>query len=88
MEKGVLAAIRRFPLQGQRIRRLALVDDCFLSVCNDLADAEQVHNRLARLSTPQNPDRRLEEYEALANDLAGEIQNILNNPPTCASSIP
>jgi hypothetical protein len=80
MDKGLVAAIRRFPLKGQKIRRLALADGSFLSACYDLADAEAALNRLATSSSFPHRDSRLDEYEILVNELAGEIENILNRP--------
>jgi alanine-alpha-ketoisovalerate/valine-pyruvate aminotransferase len=78
MERGLLAAVRRFPLQGQEITRLAFADDSFRSLCNDLADAEAARDRLANAPSPQGA-ARLIEYETLVNELASEVEERLRH---------
>lgn len=77
MEKGLQAAVRRFPLKSLCIQRLASADDAFLSLCSDLADAEAAMTRWARSGTSPCESRQ-DEYEILANELAIEIGQLLD----------
>jgi hypothetical protein len=76
MEKGVEAAIRRFPLKAQEIRRVALANTTFRSLCEDFADAETAFEKLGLSSTIQNEARR-SEYQVLIKELAIEIEHML-----------
>ena len=77
MEKGLLAAIRHFPLKSQEIRRRALADTNFRSLCDDLADAEAALDRWAHSPMPQSGARRA-EYEILVTELVNEIECLLD----------
>jgi len=76
MEKGLQAALRRFPLKGQEIRRHALANSTFRSLCDDLADAEAASNQWGQSPSPQSNLRR-SEYQILAEELATEIEQML-----------
>ncbi|MCB1490069.1 MAG: hypothetical protein KDJ88_21750 [Bauldia sp.] len=76
MEKGLLAAVRRFPLKGQEIKRLALSDVSFRSLCEDLADAEHALDSWAA-SASSVRSVRLGEYQTLVKELADEIEAML-----------
>ncbi|MEP0325138.1 hypothetical protein [Bauldia litoralis] len=77
MEKGLQAAVRRFPLKSLCIKRLASADETFLSLCSDLADAEAAM-ALWALSDASERESRQNEYEILANELAIEIGQLLD----------
>jgi len=76
MEKGLLAAVRRFPLKGPEIRRLALSDVSFRSLCEDLADAEHALDIWSASSSSVRTSR-LGEYETLVKELVDEIETVL-----------
>ncbi|MCB1494431.1 MAG: hypothetical protein KDJ86_01490 [Bauldia sp.] len=76
MDRGLLAAVRRFPLKGQEIMRLALSDMSFRSLCEDLADAEHARDTWAASSSSVRA-ARLGEYQTLVNELADEIEMLL-----------
>jgi hypothetical protein len=76
MEKGMAAAIRRFPDWNLEIRRLALSDAGFRSLCDDFGDAEEA---LARWRQAPREDGavRTTEYATLVGELAAEIAGIV-----------
>ena len=76
MEKGVQAAVRRFPLRGPEIRRLALANATFRSLCEDLADAESAFDQWGSSSAIGSKQRQ-SEYQVLARELAIEIEHML-----------
>ena len=76
MERGVEAAIRRFPSKGSEIRRLALANMTFRSLCEDLADAETAVEKWG-LSPAASSQARRCEYEVLGDELAAEIDSVL-----------
>lgn len=77
MDKGLEAAIRRFPLKVPDILRLALADGSFRALCDDLADAESALSQWA-VSTAAQSERRRSEYRLLVSELAEEINQSLN----------
>ena len=71
-ERGLQAAVRRFPQAELAIRRLMGRDETFRDICEELADAEQ-----ALASAPRSPPdlaraRRL-EWQELVDRLAAEV---------------
>jgi hypothetical protein len=81
MEKGVQAAIKRFPLKAKEIRRVALANMTFRSLCEDLADAEAACDQWG-VSGAANSKERRSEYQVLMNELAIEIENMLAAQPS------
>ena len=80
MDRGVLAAVRRFPQRSLEIRRLAMSDNAFRSLCEDLCEAEEALARWSLLPSEQAASRRC-EYDLLVEELAAEIVSIVNRPP-------
>jgi hypothetical protein len=76
MERGLQAAVRRFPLMGTKIGELARTDDGFRALCEDLADAESAMHEWA-ISASSRKEARQSEYRVLADELAAEIELIL-----------
>jgi DNA-directed RNA polymerase specialized sigma24 family protein len=76
MENGIRAATLRFPLKALEIRRIALANVDFRSLCEDLADAEAAFDRCAS-SADANSDKRRSEYQILKEELAIEIETAL-----------
>jgi hypothetical protein len=77
MDRGVLAAVRRFPQRSLEIRRLAVSDATFRSLCEDLREAEEALDRWSRLPSEQAVSRR-SEYNLLVEELAHEIEGIVD----------
>ena len=77
MDRGVSAAVRRFPLRSLEIRRLAVVDGSFRSLCEDLREAEEALERWSRAPSEQAASRR-SEYNLLVEELAREIEGIVD----------
>ena len=77
MDKSVSAAVRRFPDRSLEIRRLALSDGAFRSLCEDFHEAETA---LARwnLSTSEPGASRRSEYRLLVEELAAEIARMID----------
>ncbi|MEK1889270.1 MAG: hypothetical protein AAAB35_17245 [Phyllobacterium sp.] len=73
MDRGVVAARRRFPFQGQAIEERAARDDEFRELCTDFADAQAELRRWEQSSDPRR-DERCSEYLQLVDDLASEIE--------------
>lgn len=78
MDKGVLAAIRRFPDRSIEIRRLAVADTAFRSLCGDFGEAEDALERWSRAPSEHAALRR-SEYSILVEELAAEIAAIVEN---------
>ncbi len=79
MEKGWLVAVRRFPQWNFEIRRRALTDASFCSLCDDLGDAEAALRRWQAIDSNEAAARR-SEYDVLVTELAAEIAAILEQP--------
>ena len=77
MDRGVTAAIRRFPQRSLEIRRLAIADSAFRSLCEDLSEAEDALARWSTLPLEQAAARR-SEYDILVEELAAEIVSIVD----------
>jgi hypothetical protein len=77
MDRGVLAAVRRFPQRSLEIRRLAMADSSFRSLCEDLREAEEALERWSRGSSAQAASRH-SEYSLLVEELATEIEGIVD----------
>ncbi|KAB0267282.1 hypothetical protein [Microvirga brassicacearum] len=77
MHHAVQAAIARFPDRGHAIAELARTDDSFLSLCEDLAEAEAVLARWERSSSSVN-EASCTEYRELVMDLAAELATELD----------
>jgi hypothetical protein len=77
MDRGVLAAVRRFPLRSLEIRRLAVADGTFRSLCEDLCEAEEALDRWSRVPSEQAVSRQ-SEYNLLVEELAQEIEGIVD----------
>jgi hypothetical protein len=78
MDKGLEAALRRFPLRHEELRRLAQNNETFRGMCADLADAEAAFARWS--GTPENAPHgsRANEYGKLVSELVLEIEEMLN----------
>jgi hypothetical protein len=76
MDRGVLAAVRRFPRRSLEIRRLAIADSAFRALCGDLAEAELALARWKQEPSQQAAARR-SEYDLLVDELAIEIESIV-----------
>ena len=85
MERGLQAAVRRFPLKVAEIRRLAFADESFRSLCDDLAEAESALGRWTLSSSAQSDVRRL-EYQLLVEELFGEIEQMVDRRMGAASA--
>ncbi|NTS32939.1 hypothetical protein SAMN05428967_3755 [Phyllobacterium sp. YR620] len=72
MDRGVVAAKRRFPFRGQAIEERAARDDEFRELCADFADAEVELCRWEQSTEPKR-NERYAEYLQLVDDLASEI---------------
>lgn len=77
MDKSVLAAVRRFPDRSLQIRRLALADGAFRSLCEDFHEAEMAFARWS-LSTSEQGASRRSEYRLLVEELAAEIVRMID----------
>jgi hypothetical protein len=77
MDRGVLAAVRRFPQRSLEIRRLAIADGSFRSLCEDLREAEEALERWSQVASEQAASRR-SEYDLLVEELATEIEGIVD----------
>lgn len=77
MDRGVRAAVRRLPRRSLEIRRLAVTDGSFRSLCEDLWEAEEALERWSRAPSDQAASRRL-EYDLLVEELAKEIEGIVD----------
>jgi hypothetical protein len=77
IDRGVLAAVRRFPLRSLEIRRLAATDGSFRSLCEDLREAEEALERWSRVPSEQAASRR-SEYNLLVEELASEVEGIVD----------
>lgn len=77
MDKGVLAAVRRFPRRSLEITRLAIADASFRSLCEDLREAEEALERWSHVTSDQAALRR-SEYDLLVEELAAEIEGIVD----------
>jgi hypothetical protein len=73
MEKGLRAAVRRFPLRAHDVTELARTDSEFSALCDDLADAEAAAESWAASASPQKATLQ-SEYRVLADELAAEIE--------------
>ncbi len=79
MERGMLAAIGRFPHLGDEIRRRAFADPVFRALCDDLAEAQAAVERW-RMQASGQARARSAEYEQLAAELAEEISAAILSP--------
>lgn len=73
MDKGVVAATRRFPFQGMAIKERAARDEEFRDLCTDFGDAEEALRRWEQSTDPKSA-LRCAEYVELVGDLAREIE--------------
>ena len=76
MDRGVLAAIRRFPQRSLEIRRLAIADNAFRSLCGDFGEAEDALARWSHALSEQAASRQ-SEYSILVEEVASEIEAIV-----------
>jgi len=76
MDRGVLVAVQRFPQWGSEIRRLALADAAFRSLCEDLVDAQSALALWTRSEGAQAV-QRCNEYETLVRELSEEIAGLV-----------
>jgi hypothetical protein len=76
MTDGVLSTIRHFPEHRATIEALSLRDAEFLSLCDDLWDAEQTL-LMWKCSSSTERCKRVAEYEELVWELTSEIGTIL-----------
>lgn len=80
MDRGVLAAVQRFPQWGSAIRRLALSDTTFRALCDDLVEAEVALARWTRAEGARAAERQ-REYDVLVHELADEIASLVGKDP-------
>ena len=80
MDRGVLAAVQRFPEWGGEIRRLALADTTFRGLCDDLLEAEAALARWTREDAAPSEERQ-REYGLLVRELADEIAAAVSQAP-------
>lgn len=73
MQHAVQAAIARFPDRGHAIEELSRLDDSFMSLCEDFAEAQAALVYWERSSSPVR-EARCAEYRELVRDLAAEIE--------------
>ena len=73
MHHAVQAAIARFPDRGHAIEELSRMDDSFMSLCEDFAEAQAALVRWERSGSPVRT-ARCAEYQELVRDLAAEIE--------------
>jgi hypothetical protein len=78
MDRGVLAAVRRFPQKSLEIRRLAIADSAFRSLCGDFGEAEDALARWSHTPSEQAASRQ-SEYSILVEELASEISAIVED---------
>lgn len=79
-DRGVQAAVQRFPERGSEIRRLALADAAFRALCGDLVEAEAALVRWTETAGTQAAERR-REYDVLVRELAEEISAAVDSAP-------
>ncbi|WP_425487644.1 hypothetical protein [Mycoplana rhizolycopersici] len=77
LSDGMPSAVRRFPMQAERIRALIWRDDDFRSLCDDLAAAERALATVDRLPAELR-DRRRTEFIDLIEGLFAEIEYALS----------
>jgi hypothetical protein len=77
MDKGLVAAKRRYPFRGQAIDERAARDEEFRDLCTDFADAEAELQRWEHSMDPKR-EQRCTEYLELMTDLAREIEAALD----------
>ncbi|WP_455274199.1 hypothetical protein [Rhizobium herbae] len=77
MDEDTNAAVRRFPDRSRAIHDRAFRDEGFREMCADLVTAEA---ELRKWSTSADPrrERRIAEYNVLVDELAREIEAILD----------
>ncbi|MBZ6078073.1 hypothetical protein [Microvirga puerhi] len=77
MHHAVQAAIARFPDRGHAIEELAKADEDFLSLCEDLAEAQVALARWERSDAPVRTTR-CAEYRELVRELVAELEAALD----------
>ena len=77
MDKGTVAAKRRFPFRGHAIEERAARDEEFRDLCNDFSDAGAELRRWEQSTDPKR-EQRCAEYLELVTDLAREIEEVLD----------
>lgn len=77
-DRGVLAAVQRFPESAGEIRRLALADAAFRALCSDLVEAQAALVRWTEAEGARAADRR-REYDVLVRELADEIAEAIRH---------
>lgn len=80
MDRGVLAAVQRFPQWGSEIRRLALSDTTFRALCDDLVEAQAALALWTQSDGAHAADLQ-REYDVLVRELADEIASLLARVP-------
>ncbi|MBW8637696.1 hypothetical protein K1W69_10905 [Hoeflea sp. WL0058] len=78
MEKTVTAVVQRFPHLKDEILRLVKLSETFQEVCQDYLDAAEAFDWWSKASDAAARDVRRAEYRILVDDLAREIQQMLN----------
>lgn len=73
MHHAVQTAIARFPDRGHAIEALSRMDDSFMSLCEDFAEAQAALVHWERSGSPVRT-ARCAEYRELVRDLAAEIE--------------
>ncbi len=77
MHHAIQAAIARFPDRGHAIAELAKADEGFLSLCEDIAEAQTALVRWERSDTPVKA-ARCAEYRELVRELVAELEAMLD----------
>ena len=86
MDKGLLAAVRRFPDRQRALEALAARDESFQSLCADFAEAQAALRRWGESVSPVR-ERRCAEYEELVESLAAEIASSLDGAEAGSAEI-
>jgi hypothetical protein len=85
VENGLQAIVQRLPVRGQEIERLAEESETFLGICEDFADAEAALRHWSAAPPSSTIEARKAEYVTLVEELAIEIEQLLDNAAAAKS---
>lgn len=77
-ERGLTAALRRFPAHSLHIKELSIRDEEFRALCEDLAAAENALAGADRFPSHVREERR-DEFRELVESLVAEIERTLSS---------
>jgi hypothetical protein len=78
VEKKLQSIVQRFPFRIREIERLAKEDGTFLGICEDYVDAEAALEHWNAAPPCDVTEARRSEYVTLVEELAVEIEEILD----------